>query len=309
VLAKLREKLAGLLKTKGIQTAFRDRAVRRMTARHNGQVRAEKQAEAAREKADALRAEAAKCFKYGPTENVAKGERLRRRAERKDAKALRFDAKAEKEKARAVEHRGAARRRSKSIEKTDDSIETIEKQIAKFGPTVKGNTVTGDDEFEVWLLCLNTAALNCSKGLPEGRRNFYSMSGGWDVDHPLHPGEAPGERSDCSQTQTAFMKSCGFPDINGTDFTGGFTGTMVQAHGRWKEVSLQQMLAARRPAVIVYGWGDGHHTEGWCPTIDADGNFIDSMRTVGHGSAPVDAGTVFLFGSGERQRYFILAKQ
>lgn len=297
MLKKLRGKLQALTHSLGIQEALHKRAVTRMKARHAGQKKAERQAQAAREAADKIR--------YTYQWNDYK----RRKAERKDRKAGKLDVKAEREKTRAVFWRGRARTIAKRIEKVDDSIDTIKKQIAKLGPTVDGNHVKGGDEFERWLLCLNTMALNCSKGLPEGRRNFYSMSGSWNVDHPIHPGEAYGERSDCSQTQTAAIKACGFPDINGEDFRGGFTGTMQRAAGRWKEVSLNRMLKARRPAVIVYGSGNGHHTEGWCPSIADDGSFIDPMRTVGHGSAPVDPGTVHLFGPGEEERYFILAAE
>lgn len=301
---KLRELLASLSRSLGIQERLRDRAVRRMKARHDAQNKAERQAKAAREAADRLRREA---HRLG-VEDPARARRLRR-AERKGAKAGRYDVKAEREKTRAVFWRGRARTLSKRIAKLDDSIETVKKQIAKLGPTVDGNHVKGGGEFERWLVCLNTMALNCSRGLPGGRRNFYSMSGSWNLDHPIHPGEAYGERSDCSQTMTAAIKACGFPDINGEDFRGGFTGSMLRAAGRWREVSLEHMLRARRPAVIVYGRDPGHHTEGWCPSLDDDGDFIDAMRTVGHGSAPVDPGTVHTFGSGETERYFILAAE
>jgi hypothetical protein len=49
---------------------------------------------------------------------------------------------------------------------------------------------------------------------------------------------------------------------------------------------------------IVYGEGSGHHTEAFTPSKELPD------RTSGHGSAPVDFGTVFLFGTGEFQRYF-----
>jgi hypothetical protein len=277
-----------------------------MKGRHAAQKGLERQARAARDAAHKLRTEAQRYLTFGPEENQAKGERLLRKAKRKGDKAAKLEVKAEREKTKAVFWRGRARVLAKRIEGVEDNLDDIRKQIAKLGPTVDGNHVNGGDEFDRWLLCLNTAARNCAEGK---RRNEYSMSGSWDVDHPLIPGEQPGERSDCSQTQTAFMKSCGFPDINGEDFGGGFTGTMKRASGRWKVVSLEHMLKARRPAVIVYGTGDGHHTEGWCPSIDDDGNFIDAMRTVGHGSDPVDPGTVHLFGSGEAETYIILAAE
>jgi len=275
-----------------------------MRARHAGQKKAERQAAAKREDADRLRREA----HLLPPEDPARARKLRR-AGRKDDKALKLDAKAEKEKARAVVWRGRARKLSKRIEGIEDRIDHIEEQIARSNAHVNGNKVEGGDEFERWLLCLNTMALNCSKSLPEGRRNFYSMSGSWNVDHPIHPGEEYGERSDCSQGQTSAIKACGFPDINGEDFKGGLTGTMLRAADRWKEVSLEHMLKARRPAVIVYGTDNGHHTEGWCPSIDAFGNYIDAMRTIGHGTAAWDAGTVYDFGPGEYQRYIMLAAE
>jgi hypothetical protein len=307
VLQKLKEKLAALGHSLGVQGALHDRAVRKMKARHAGQVKAEAQAKAARDKADQLRKEAHRYLTFGsPVFDQAKGERLLRRAKRKGDKAAKFDVKAEREKTRSVFWRGRCRALAKRIAGVEDRLDQIKAQIAKFGPTVEGNHVKGGDEFERWLLCLNTAARNCAEGK---RRNFYSMAGSWNVDHPLVPGEAHGERSDCSQTQTAFIKACGFPDINGEDFHGGFTGTMLRGAGRWKQVSLEHMLKARRPAVIVYGSGNGHHTEGWCPSIRDDGSFIDAMRTVGHGSDPVDPGTVHLFGSGEVERYFILAAE
>ena len=306
----LLKKLAALLTSEGRQTALRDRATTRMKARHAGQAKVERQAQAAREKGDELRKKAAPYLRFGsPVFNQAFGEKLLRRAQRKGKKAARFDVKAEREKSRSVFWRGRARTISKRLAGITDDIGKLREQIAKLGPTVDGNHVKGGDEFDRWLLCLNTAAHNCAIGLPEGRRNFYSMPGSWNLDHPLTPGEAFGERSDCSQTQTAFMKACGFPDINGEDFRGGFTGTMLRADGRWKEVSLDHMIKARRPGVIVYGSGNGHHTEGWCPSIDDAGKIIDPLRTVGHGSDPVDQGTVHLFGSGEVERYFILAAE
>ena len=307
MLKKLKAMLAGALHSLGVQNALRDRAVARMKARHVGQKKAEGQAAAARKAAHKLRTEAHKYLAFGsPVFDQAKGERLLRRAARKGRKAATLMVKAEREKTRAVFWRGRVRVLAKRIEGVEDNLDDIRKQIDKLAPRVEGNKVVGGDEFERWLLCLNTAARNCAEGK---RRNEYSMAGTWDVDHPLIPGEQPGERSDCSQTQTAFMKSCGFPDINGEDFRGGFTGTMLRAAGRWKEVSLEHMLKARRPAVIVYGSGTAHHTEGWCPSIDDDGDFIDAMRTVGHGSDPVDPGTVHLFGAGEVERYFILAAE
>lgn len=306
MLKKLRAKLGALTHSLRVQEPLHARAVRRMQARHRGQEKAEAQSRAARGKADALRAAGHKLLTFGaPNFDQAAGERKLRRAERKDRKAMGFDVKAEREKSRAVTWRGRARKIAKRIHGVEDDLAAIRKQVDQLAPRVDGNHVVGGDEFERWLVCLNTVAERCATG---ARSNFYSMAGSWDVDHLL-TGESSGERSDCSQGQTAAIKACGFPDINGEDFHGGFTGTMTRAAGRWKQVSLEHMLKARRPGVIVYGSGNGHHTEGWCPSLDDDGNFIDAMRTVGHGSPPWDPGTVHLFGGGEVERYFILAAE
>jgi hypothetical protein len=305
-MTKLRKALASLSHSLGIQQALRDRAVGRMKARHAGQKKAERQATAAREAAARLRKEAHHFLTFGPKVDQAKGERKLRRAERKGAKALRYDAKAEKEKARAVVWRGRARKLSNRIEGVETRIDKVKAELRKLGSVVKGNRVEGGDEFERWRTCLLASVHNCATA---DRRNEYSMGGDWDIDHEIVGGPAPGNRSDCSSTVTGWSKACGFPDPNGQEYNGGFTGTLLTASGRWKQVSLEHMLKARRPAFIVYGYGNGHHTEAWCPAIADNGDFIDAMRTAGHGSDPVDFGTVHLFGSGEVERYFILAAE
>lgn len=303
---RLRKLLSSLSHSLGIQEALRDRAVRRMRARHADQAKAERQAKAAREAGDRLRKEGHHFLTLGPHHNQAKGERKLRRAERKGAKAARFDVKAEREKSRAVVWRGRARKLSNRIEGVETRIDKTEAELAKLGPTVTGNRVHGGDEFERWLTCQLASIHNCASG---DRRNFYSMGGDWDIDHEIVGGPKSGHRSDCSSTVTGWAKACGLPDPNGANWSGGFTGTLLSGSGRWKEVSLEHMLKARRPAFIVYGSGNGHHTEAWCPEIADDGDFIDAYRTGGHGSDPVDHGTVHLFGPGEVERYFILAAE
>lgn len=305
-MTKLKTLLRSLLTSEGRQEALRDRAVRRMTSRHKGQKKAEGQAAAARESADKLRKEATHFFTFGPNEDQRKGERLIRRAERKGRKAGRYDVKAEREKTRAVFWRGRVGTVAKRLAGIKTRIDKVQAEIAKLGPTVDGNHVKGGSEFDRWMLALLTSVHNCAS---DDRRNFYSMWGAWDIDHELVGGPQIGNRSDCSSTVTGWAKACGFDDPNGANFTGGFTGTLVSGSGRWKQVSLDHMLKARRPAFIVYGSGNGHHTEAWCPSIDDNGDYIDAMRTAGHGSAPVDFGTVHLFGAGEVERYFLLAAE
>lgn len=166
------------------------------------------------------------------------------------------------------------------------------KYLKNHGVQIHGNKATGGTPEQRWIAVCLASVANCSAGK---RRNFYSMPGNWDVDHVIVPGEAPGERSDCSSTVTGWAKAAGLPDPNGADWTGGFTGTLLGAHGGWKEVSRERMVK-HGWGYIVYGSGVGHHTEAYIGPGD---------RTAGHGSAPVDFGVIDLFGSGEIQRYFI----
>jgi hypothetical protein len=131
--------------------------------------------------------------------------------------------------------------------------------------------------------------------MPDGRRNFYSMPGNWDVDHVIKPGEKHGERSDCSSTVTGWAKAAGLPDPNGENWHGGYTGTLLRGVNGWKQVSRERMIK-HGWGYIVYGSGDGHHTEAYIGPGE---------RTAGHGSAPVDFGVINLFGAHEVMRYFI----
>lgn len=170
-----------------------------------------------------------------------------------------------------------------------------EEYLKKHGVQIKGNHAIGGTPKERWIAVCLASVANCSKGMPNGRRNFYSMPGNWDVDHVIVPGEKPGERSDCSSTVTGWAKAAGLPDPNGEDWRGGYTGTLLRGVNGWKQVSRERMIK-HGWGYIVYGSGDGHHTEAYIGPGD---------RTAGHGSAPVDFGVIDLFGSGEVMRYFI----
>jgi hypothetical protein len=162
--------------------------------------------------------------------------------------------------------------------------------------SIEGNVAKGGSPFERWLAVQNASVANCATGK---RRNFYSMSGSWNIKHPITPGEAYGERSDCSQTVTAWAKAAGLPDPNGARYTGGYTGTLQQGNNGWREVSFSHMVKAKKPAFLIYGSGTGHHTEGWCPVVNANGQIVNANRTAGHGSAPVDHGLPDLFGDND----------
>lgn len=120
---------------------------------------------------------------------------------------------------------------------------------------------------------------------------FYSQAGSWTTEFPI-TGPPPGYRSDCSQAVLSWIKAAGLPDPGDTDFTGGYTGTLMLAKNGWRQVS--------REALIKKGWGYvvylsyagdriGHHTEGYPGPGD---------RTIGHGDSRVNDGTIDLFGNG-----------
>lgn len=279
-MAKLRERLAALTRSLGIQQTLHGRAVRRMIARHKGQKKAERQAVVAHDTADRLQREG------HPG-----------RSHRKMRKALSLDRKALRERDRAIVWRGRARNLAKRIEGIEDDAEKIRAELRAAEPTVDlaANKVTGGTFAQRWRTANLTAASRCSTGR---RRNAYSQAGAPDIWHPFGPGPAAGRRDDCSSYITSIALATGADDPNGEDFSGvGYTGTLVEAHGRWKQVTFRQMVKAGH-GYVVYGDGTGFHTEAYCPVEG------DPMRTVGHGDAAVNFGTVHLFGSGS-ERYFI----
>lgn len=159
------------------------------------------------------------------------------------------------------------------------------------GVVVEDNKVVGGTPGQRWKACLLASVANCSNGK---RRNFYSMTGSWDIDHEIVGGPEYGHRSDCSSTVTGWAKACGIPDPNGKDWHGGYTGTLIGQHNGWKQVSQHYMETSGKPGYIVYGPGPGHHTEGYLGP---------GIRTAGHGSAPVDFGVVDDFGDGVLRCY------
>jgi hypothetical protein len=276
-----RKRLNSLLGSLGVQESLHTRAVKRMHGRHDGQKKAEGQAEAAVKKADELRVEG----------HAA-------RAERKDRKAGKLTVKAEREKARAVAWRGRARVLAKRVEGVEIDLAKVRKEIAALGPKVdtEKSKVVGGDFHERWQLSNLTAVDCCQSGR---RRNSYSQAGSPDIHHPYGPGPAAGTRDDCSSYITSQALATGAGDPNNANFNGeGFTGTLVGQSNGWKEVSLERMMKAGQ-GYIVYGSGSGHHVEAYCPSKD------EESRTVGHGSAAVDFSTIHAFGTGEVERYFI----
>lgn len=168
---------------------------------------------------------------------------------------------------------------TRHIHKLEDIREDIQEEIKKLGVIIQGNTASGGTPRQR----LKAVALASASACANGRRpNFYSQAGSWDVGHCI-TGERSGHRSDCSSWFTSVYKSCGLPDPNGLNYSGGFTGTLVSNGRQIRESQLKPGDA------IIYGPGDGHHVEMYVGP---------GSKTIGHGSSPVDAGVVNLFGDG-----------
>lgn len=171
----------------------------------------------------------------------------------------------------------------KSQMKLQSELDALEKKH-KLKFNVGKNTVTGGTVKQRFRGAALLSAKRCGTGK---RRNFYSQPGRYTA-NKCFTGEAPGERSDCSQWLTSVCKAAGMADPNGANWASGYTGTLVGGHGGWKSVSEATMKAAGW-GFVVYGSGAGHHVEAYVGPGD---------RTIGHGSAPIDEGQINLFGDG-----------
>jgi hypothetical protein len=148
---------------------------------------------------------------------------------------------------------------------------------------VQGNKGSGGTPRERVRAVAEAAAAN------GGRHSFYSQSGTWTV-HYAVTGEPWGYRSDCSQWVTSAYWSAGLPDPNGTGYTGGYTGTLG---ARGREISRSEI----RPGdLVLFGPFPHHHVE---LIVDSNG------RTVGHGSPPVDHGTIDLLAGEKHFRSYL----
>jgi hypothetical protein len=283
-MTKLEAALAAIQRGLHLQKPLHHRAVRRMRARHREQVKFERQRQKAEDAAERLRAAG----------HPAK-------AARKEDKAQRLNAKAEKAKAKAIVWKQRARRKVQQIHKLTVRLEDVQKEIAALGPVVdlQAETVSGGTFAQRWQKACLTAVECCSTGR---RRNAYNETRPSDILHPFGPGPAADIGDDCSSFGRSMALSTGADDPSGNGFSPyGYTGDMLLAHGAWKEVSLAEMHRAGQ-GYVFYGSGTARHVECYCPSP------TDIERTVGHGSAPVDFGTVHLFGPGEVERYLIFVE-
>lgn len=271
-MTRLRKALGAIVQSLDLQNALLDHARRRYFASRRRAFKANEQKKAAQATADTLR-------KQGHPQ----------RAARKDKKALRLEVVATKNHQRAIFWRGRTKVITQRIDKLLSEQQKLETQIKALGVTIKGNKAVGGTAKERWIAVCLASVAHCANG---SRRNFYSQVGAWDVDHPI-TGERYGERSDCSSYVTSVAKAAGLPDPNGEDWQGGYTGTLVGQHNGWKQVT-EKAMKRHGWGYIVYGTGVGHHTEAYIGPGD---------RTAGHGSAPVDFGTVNLFGDNDYRCY------
>lgn len=151
---------------------------------------------------------------------------------------------------------------------------------------VSPNQVRGGTPRQRLVAAARRAAANSAAGR---RHSFYSQGGYWTVKHGI-TGEPSGARSDCSQWVTSIYWTAGLADPNGAGYSGGFTGTLL-SHGR--AINRRDVKPGD---LVIYGYGNGHHVE---MIVDYHGN------TIGHGSAPVDAGYIDMMGGYKRYRRYV----
>ena len=281
-MATIEQRKAGLEHSLGVQKPLRERAVRRMAARHRGQKLAERRAEAFHGVADKL-------VKEGRTQA----------ANKRSHEARKLEIKAERECSRAVFWKGRARILTQRIEGIEANLEEINRKLLNLKPRIStenpNKVIGGRDKGERFIFAAHLSVRNCTERV---RLNHYSMSGsGFDVQHTIVPGPSYTERDDCSLYFTGLCWSAGLPDPNGLKWTAGYTGTLLGEHNGWRLCTLAQ-LRAKGWGAVIYGPGDAHHVEAYIGEGKTD-------LTAGHGSAPVDYGTVHLFGPNEVERYLI----
>lgn len=195
-----------------------------------------------------------------------------------DRRAIRAHARAEHRHLKAEHVIGLLKRVNQRIENLSHRQADLQAEAKKWkathGVEVSGNTVTGGHARERIKVCMLSSAAKCASG---ARSNFYSQTGSWDVDHCI-TGEPYGHRSDCSSWATSVYRSCGLDDPNDNGYRGGYTGT-------WRGKNVGE--SGRKCGTgVLFGYAPYHHIE-LC--LGAD-----TIETVGHGSAPVDKGTIHL---------------
>lgn len=268
-MARIKAALARLAEKLGLNQSLLARAQRRYKANRKRAFKAHNQQLAAQKRADAAR----QTYQYYGTAR-------QRRAEREDKAALRHGHVAFKNHSRAQFWLGRVKVLTQRIHGLETAQADLEAELKKLNHVViKEDTATGGTAHERLKAVALASAAACASGK---RPNFYSQTGAFDASHCI-TGPAYGHRDDCSSWFASVYKSVGQPDPSGEHFTAGYTGTLG-ANGR--QVSLGE---AKPGAAVLYGPYPHHHVE----------MLVAPGKTIGHGSAPVDAGVPDLFGDGD----------
>lgn len=268
-MARIKKALAALAEKLGVNRAKLAFARKRFWVNHKRAEGNHKKAERAERSADRARA----------NEHP-------KHARKKDREAARSHARAHKYQGRAQYWLSSIKQLKRKIDHLEQSQAEREAQLERWKKThgiqISGNKVTGGTPRQRLVAGALAAAANCSSG---HRRNVYSQAGAYTVKYGI-TGEPIGYRTDCSQFVTSIYYSAGLNDPNGYDWQGGYTGTLV-SHGK-------QVNTPQPGDLVLYGSGTAHHVEMYVGPGD---------KTIGHGSAPVDAGVINLFGDGN-YRFF-----
>lgn len=283
---KLKAALAAVAKSLGLQQALLARVQRRYKANRKRAFKAHDQQLAAQAEATALHRESTECFSYGPMEDQAKGQRLRARALRLDGKVRRYSHTAFKNHLRAEHYLGAIKRKQQALHKLETTQAEFKAELKKLNKvTIVGDKATGGSVHDRLKAVGLASAAACASG---DRDNFYSQSGGYNVSQCIS-GPPTDDRDDCSSWKTSVHKSAGLKDPNGLRYGSGYTETL-------RNYAVANGLVVSRSELkpggsVIYGEpGATHHVE----------MFVGpGEKTIGHGSAPVDAGIVDLFGPNE----------
>jgi NlpC/P60 family len=196
-----------------------------------------------------------------------------------DAKAARCHARAYRSHLKAQWWIGRIKLLQARIHKLEIREEDIKEELRKLEKrdikiNVKENEVRGGVPRER----LRAAALlSASRCASNKRPNYYSQPGVFTT-NKCFTGENSGvDRSDCSQWVASVYAACGL-EIPGT-----WTGDMVT---NGKQISTSQLKFGD---LIIYGSGSGFHVEMYVGP---------GSKTIGHGTDPIDPGTIDLFGDG-----------
>lgn len=274
-MAKIKTALQRVAKGLSLQKPLLARAQRRYKANRKRAFKAHNQQLAAQKRADKARL----TYQYY-------GTAAERTARREDKRVRRYKKSAYKNHLRAEHYLAAIKtlqQRINDLETTQAGLEAELKKLDKV--TIKGDKATGGSVHERMKAVGLASAAACASGK---RENFYDQGGSYDVSHCI-TGPSQDHRDDCSSWKTSVHHSCGLKDPNGARYGSGYTETLLNyAVANGLVVSRSELKPG---GSVIYGRpGSTHHVEMYVGPGET---------TIGHGSSPVDAGVVALFGESE----------